>query len=452
MSKKPHVLVVTYPAQGHVIPVLEFSQWLVRLGVRVTFVNTEFSHKKIINFMSDSDKFEDLTMVTIPDGLEPGDDRKDLGKNTEALYRVPPGELESLILKINGRDEDKIACVIADAPMAWALEVAEKLGIRRAAFWTAPAAVLALSFHIPKLISDGIVDTNGKMLKNETIQLSSTMPRMNSGDFIWASIGDEPTQTIFFHSLIRNNAQLQSVDYVIINSSHDLEPASFSLIPNSLSVGPLLASNRLGKTVGYFWPEDSACLAWLDQQPTNSVIYVSFGTSTELDQSQFEELALGLELTNKPFLWVVREDISTAKMYPEGFKVRVRDRGVMVSWAPQQQVLSHPSVACFVSHCGWNSTIEGVSCGVPFICCPYYADQMLNQTYICDEWKVGLGLSKDESGIMRKQEIKGKLEGLLSDGGFKERALDLRAKVMKSVKEGLSYENLNKLVEWIKDN
>ncbi|GFQ07488.1 UDP-glycosyltransferase 83a1 [Phtheirospermum japonicum] len=166
----------------------------------------------------------------------------------------------------------------------------------------APAAVLALSFNIPNLISDGIVDSNGKNLKNETIRLSPTMPRMNSDDFIWACIGDEPTQKIFFHSLIRNNVQLQSADWLICNSCYHLEPGAFSLIPNSLPVGPLLASNRLGKTAGYFWPEHSTCLALLDRQPTNSVIYVAYGTSSQLDRTQFEELALGLELTNRPFL------------------------------------------------------------------------------------------------------------------------------------------------------
>ncbi|KAK6155019.1 hypothetical protein DH2020_009267 [Rehmannia glutinosa] len=220
--------------------------------------------------------------------------------------------------------------------------------------------------------------------------------------------------------------------------------------PSALS----LASNRLGKAAGHFWPEDSSCLAWLDQQPINSVIYVAFGSLTVFDQTQFEELALGLELTNRPFLWVVRQDITTDidEAYPKGFKDRVQNRGRMVTWAPQQQVLSHPSVACFVSHCGWNSAIEGVSNGVPILCWPYFADHFFNQSYICDKWKVGLGFSKDESGIIRHGEIKDKLETILTDKSYKERALNLRAKTMDSVREGRSRENFNKLVEWIKDN
>ncbi|KAK6129172.1 hypothetical protein DH2020_037104 [Rehmannia glutinosa] len=428
MAKKPHVIVVTYPAQGHVIPMLEFSQWLVKYGVRVTFVNTEFSHKTILKSLSESDNIQEVVnMVPIRDGLKPWEDRNDLRRITESIFSVPPVELESLIIKINKENgDDKIACVIADGAMAWALEVAGKLGIRRAAFWTAPAA-------------------------NQMIQLSPNMPLMNSTDFIWACVGDEATQKVLFDAMIRSNSSIKSADWIICNSSYDLETGAFSLFPNFLSIGPLLASNRLGKSAGYFLPVDSTCLAWLDQQPTSSVIYVSFGTSTILDQTQFEEVALGLELTNRPFLWVVRT-IDVDDVYPKGFKDRVQNRGRMVNWAPQQQVLSHPSVACFISHCGWNSTIEGIANGVPFICWPYYADQLLNQTYICDEWKVGLGLSKDENGIIRREELKDQLENLLTDKSYKERALSLREKVMDSVKEGSSYKNFNKLIDWINDN
>lgn len=285
------------------------------------------------------------------------------------------------------------------------------------------------------------------------IQLSPSIPPMNSMKFAWACVGDQVTQKIVFDLLIKNNYSVKLTDWLICNSSYDLEPGAFSLFPDILPVGPLLASNRLGKSVGYFWPEDSDCLAWLDKQPANSVIYVAFGSFTVFDQQQFEELGLGLELTNRPFLWVVRQDktANADKAYPIGFKDRVDNRGRMVGWAPQQQVLSHPSVACFISHCGWNSTIEGIGNGVPFLCWPYFADQFLNQTYICDEWKVGLGLSKDESGIITREEIKEKVEHLLSDKSYKERVLNLQAKTMDSVRGGRSHKNFNNFIDWIKN-
>ncbi|KAJ0100630.1 hypothetical protein Patl1_21734 [Pistacia atlantica] len=175
-----------------------------------------------------------------------------------------------------------------------------------------------------------------------------------------------------------------------------------------LPIGPLLASNRQVNSTRYFWQEDSACLEWLDQQQPNSVIYVAFGSFTVIDKIQFQELALGLELSNKPFLWVVRPDITDGanEAFPDGFEERVANRGKMVVWAPQQKVLSHPSIACFFSHCGWNSTVEGLSNGLPFLCWPYFADQFIDESYICDVWKVGLRFKRDESGIITREEIK----------------------------------------------
>ncbi|GLT36245.1 hypothetical protein SLA2020_106370 [Shorea laevis] len=101
----------------------------------------------------------------------------------------------------------------------------------------------------------------------------------------------------------------------------------------------------------------------------------------------------------------------------------------MVGWAPQRVVLGYPSIACFMSHCGQNSTMEGVSNGVPFLCWSYFGDQFLNESYIYEIWKVGLKFEKDESGIIKREEIKSKVEKLLGDENFKVRALELRRRL-----------------------
>ncbi|KAL9451031.1 hypothetical protein AB3S75_012725 [Citrus x aurantiifolia] len=108
----------------------------------------------------------------------------------------------------------------------------------------------------------------------------------------------------------------------------------------------------------------------------------------------------------------------------------------MIGWAPQQKVLNHPSIACFLSHCGWNSTMEGVSNGIPFLCWPYFAEQFLNEKYICDMWKVGLRFGKNESGIITREEIKNKVDQVLGHQDFKARALELKEKAMSSIREG----------------
>ncbi|GMP28714.1 hypothetical protein CsSME_00004147 [Camellia sinensis var. sinensis] len=274
------------------------------------------------------------------------------------------------------------------------------------------------------------------------------MPAISTTHFVWACIGDLATQKTFFEVIVKNNKPVAMADWLICNSTYELEPAVFTLFPNIMPIGPLLTSNGLGNSAGYFWPKDSTCLEWLDQQPANSVIYVAFGSFTVFDQIQFQEFALGLELTNKPILWVVQPDLTDDNndADPKGFIKGAATRRRMVGWAPQQKVLGHPSVACFLSHCGWNSTMEGLSNGIPFLCWPYFADQFFNQSYICDVWKVELGFNCDENGIIKQGEIKN-----INDKTFKARALDLKEVVSKSAKEGgCSHNNFNNFIEWMK--
>ncbi|KAF5957553.1 hypothetical protein HYC85_004778 [Camellia sinensis] len=338
-----------------------------------------------------------IHLVSIPDGLEPWEDRNEVGKLTESIFHVMPGKLEELIENINGSDKDKITCIVADELLGWALEVAEKMQIKRAAFWSTAAALLALGFRIPELLDDGTINNNGTPTKNQMIKLSPTMPAISTTHFVWACIGDLATQKTFFEVIVKNNKPVAVADWLICNSTYELEPAVFTLFPNIMPIGPLLTSNGLGNSAGYFWPKDSTCLEWLDQQPANSVIYVAFGSFTVFDQIQFQEFALGLELTNKPFLWVVRPDLTDDNndAYPKGF-------------IKEQQL---------VGEC----------------------------------WKVELGFNCDENGIVKQGEIKNKVEQLLNDKTFKARALDLKEVVSKSAKEGgCSHNNFNNFIEWMK--
>ncbi|KAJ0099477.1 hypothetical protein Patl1_21779 [Pistacia atlantica] len=450
----PHVVALPYPAQGHVIPLLELSQRLVQHGFRITFVNTEFNHTRVMNALEEKHAIRDqIRLVTLPDGVEEGEDRNDLGKLTEAILRVMPGKLEKLIEDINREDGDKVSCILVDGSMGWGVEVAEKMKIKAVVFWSPAAGLLAMSFSVAKLMDDGIIDKDGTPVGKQMIQLAPGMPTFNSANFVWACIGGSTAQKIIFNIMVENNEYLKKAGFLICNSTFDLEPAAFTLVPQLLPIGPLLASSHLGNSAGYFWPEDSTCLKWLDQQPPQSVIYVAFGSFTVFDQSQFQELALGLELTNRPFLWVVRPDITDAanEAYPKGFQERVAVRGQMIGWAPQQKVLSHPSVACFMSHCGWNSAMEGVSNGVPFLCWPYFADQFLNESYICDVWKVGLKFSKNKSGIITREEIKNKVDQVLGDESYKERVQKLQEITMDGVREGgQSNKNFKNFLDWIK--
>ena len=159
---KPHILALPFPAQGHVIPLMELSERLVNQGFKVTFVNTDYNHKRVMNAMSEASVGDDrIRLVSLPDGLEPWEDRNDLAKLMEACRVVMSKNLEELITKINEVEGDKITCLIADGSFDWPMEVAERTKIRRVIFWPASTALRAMTLSVPKLIENGVIDDNG---------------------------------------------------------------------------------------------------------------------------------------------------------------------------------------------------------------------------------------------------------------------------------------------------
>lgn len=284
---------------------------------------------------------------------------------------------------------------------------------------------------------------------------------MDTEALVWSNVAaDSISLKKVFNYIKHCSQQTTSLsNWWLCNTTYELEPRPLSFLPKLLPIGPLLNNyeNKSEKElIGQFWEEDLSCMSWLNQQENNSVVYVAFGSFsfTLFDKNQFKELALGLDLTNRPFLWVVRdqdkdEDSKKMMKFPSEFKGY---KGKIVKWAPQQKVLSHPSIACFISHCGWNSTLEGLSNGVPFLCWPYFSDQFYDKTYICEELKVGLGFEIDENGLVLSEKIKKKVDQLLSDGDIRLRSIEIKEKVMRNIAQGgRSSENFNRFVEWLKE-
>ncbi|KAK2420043.1 UDP-glycosyltransferase 83A1 [Trifolium repens] len=393
-----------------------------------------------------------LKLVSIPDGLSHEEDRTNFAKLCEAILSTMPTMLENLLKDICLNDNCKISCIVADVNMGWALNVGSKFGINGALFWSSSAAMFAMVNNIPKLIDDGIIDSDGLSSTRKTFQLSPNMPMMDTEALVWSNVAADSLSLKKIFNYINHCSQTTNLsNWWLCNTTYELEPRPLSFLPKLLPIGPLLNiyENKNEKSIGQFWKEDLSCMSWLDQQQHISVVYVAFGSLTLFDQNQFKELALGLDLTNRPFLWVVRDQDSNKMMtFPNEFKGY---KGKIVKWAPQQKVLNHPSIACFISHCGWNSTLEGLSNGVPFLCWPYFADQFYDKTYICDELKVGLGFDKDENGLVLTEEIKNKVDQLLRDENIRLRSLEIKGKVIRNIAQGGgSSENFNRFVEWLK--
>ncbi|XP_059068579.1 anthocyanidin 5,3-O-glucosyltransferase-like [Cryptomeria japonica] len=175
----------------------------------------------------------------------------------------------------------------------------------------------------------------------------------------------------------------------------------------------------------------SECLNWLDRQPDSSVMYVSFGSMNWfLSPDQTRELALGLEASGHRFLWLLKGDNDVSALLPPGFEMRTRDRGIVwTSWAPQIPILSHPATAGFVSHCGWNSTLESVTNGVPIVPWPVRAEQKTNAFFLVNE--IGLGIEPEwgPNWWVGKDEVEKAVKELME--GEKGRKVSMRAAELK---------------------
>ncbi|KAL3716572.1 hypothetical protein ACJRO7_008196 [Eucalyptus globulus] len=456
MAKLKHVLVIPSPAQGHVTPLLKLSHCIADYGVKVTFVNTESIHAQVMAANPGlDDESHRIKFVAIPDGLETDEERRDSTKMVDSVLRVMPGHLQELLEQVKqqskGNEDEQINFVIADLTAGWALEVAERMGIERAGFWPASVSTLALTLHIPKLIEDGVIDNKGCALKNDLITISKDLPPYKSNDLTWSCPQDPTMQKDFFRCTSAIPGYSKHSTSVLCNSFHELEASACSVIPGALPIGPLIVSASLFHLRGSLWSEDATCLNWLDQHPAQSVIYVAFGSTTVFSQEQFYELALSLEQIGRPFLWVVRPDLTDGLVteFHDRFLQRVRNYGKVVQWAPQEEVLAHPSVACFFTHCGWNSTLEALSNGVPLLCRPYFGDQFLDRSLICDVWRVGLVVVSDENGVTRRHEVRTKILAVLGSDEIRANCLRLKEMARKSVGKGGS--SLKNLQGFIKD-
>lgn len=214
-------------------------------------------------------------------------------------------------------------------------------------------------------------------------------------------------------------------------------------------------------------------IQWLDKQNHESVLFVSFGSGGTLSSQQIIELAWGLELSQQKFVWVIRppcdgdaddaylnsagkETRGMQKYLPEGFLTRTKDMGLVVpTWAKQVEILGHSSVGGFLSHCGWNSTIESLTNGVPIIAWPLYAEQKMNATMLADEIGVAIrpGIFPGKK-VVKREEIEGMVRMLMQTNegkGIRENAKKLKMSAENALKEGgSSYNSICELVKNIR--
>ncbi|CAA7402006.1 unnamed protein product [Spirodela intermedia] len=370
-SRAAVVVLVPFPAQGHVTPMVHLAAALCCHGFRAVVALPESGGAA--NF-SAIDRAMEETMLP----------------SFEALLRT-----------------HNVAFVVSDMLASWAIAAADRCSVPVAGFWTGMLATYDFICSAPELIRRRLISSSGIPLAvggvgSSTSSISEALPRLTTEDLPWL-VGDLNSQMARFAFWQRAINRWAPLRWLIANTfSGDAGAAAATL--RVFRVAPLEPA-AAGGGASSFWEEDSSCLRWLDAHPPASVVYVSFGSWVPpIGGDLIAELAQGLETAGRPFLWVMADD------WRSGLPLRFLERwssstsslGKVVKWAPQMAVLRHGAVGCFLSHCGWNCTMEAIRCRTPLLCYPVAGDQLINCRYIAEAWKIGVRLESMRRGALEE--------------------------------------------------
>ncbi|KQJ95229.1 7-deoxyloganetin glucosyltransferase isoform X2 [Brachypodium distachyon] len=467
---RPHAVVVPFPCTGHINPALQLARLLHRRGFHVTFVNTEHNHRRLAQTIENAAGMG-FHFEAIPDGLT---DAKRAADGYGAALSASMGRhcaapLRDLVVRLSSNGgAPPVTCLLPTALMSFALGVARELGIPSMVLWGASAAALMADMSLRDLKERGYLPlkdesclTNGH-LDTTIIDWIPGMPPISLGDISsFVRTTDPDDFGLRFNDVEANGCTKAGA--LVLNTFDGLEPHVLAALraefPRIFTIGPLgslLDTEEEDATNGgcgglSLWKQDTECLAWLDAQEPGSVVYANFGSLTVLTASQLEEFAWGLADSGHKFLLSIRDNLvipsgsGDGGGLPAGFMAAAAERCSVTAWCPQERVLRHGAVGCFVTHSGWNSTCESVAAGVPMVCWPGFADQYTNCKYVCEVWGVGLRLDEE----VKREQVAGHVKKAMEPAGEVRRsAAAWKAKAAEAVRPGgSSFENLQSMVK-----
>ncbi|KAL0342910.1 UNVERIFIED_CONTAM: Linamarin synthase 2 [Sesamum angustifolium] len=469
-TQKPHVVLVPYPSQGHVTPLMTLAKLLHARGFYVTFVNTEFNHGRLIRSRGWESVagLPDFRFETIPDGLPPSleDATQDVPALCDSTRKNCLGPFRELLSRLGATPNvPPVSCVVSDGVMSFAVRAAEEIGVPEVQFWTASVCSFIGYLNFREIVRRGI-----SPFKNDDYITDGTLD--NPVDWITGlhdvRLKDLPSfirttdpDDIMFDFMGEEAQNCLKAPAIIFNTFDDFETEALEAVvskfnfPNIYTIGPLpLLARHMPETEANtlsssLWKPDPKVFDWLNRQKPASVVYVNYGSVTTMTSQHLQEFAWGLAKSQQPFLWVVRPDVvrGESAALPEEFLEESKGRGLLVSWCTQDQVLAHKAVGAFLTHCGWNSMMESVCRGVPVICWPFFADQQTNCHYSCTKWGIGMEIDHD----VKRDEVAELVKEMME--GEKGKKMRMKAQEWKRIAEaaadvgGMSYVNFNKFIK-----
>ncbi|KAJ4780656.1 Glycosyltransferase [Rhynchospora pubera] len=434
---------------GHLVPMVALANLFLRHNLAVTIVTVDppptsgSSAKAISGFASANPS---ISFHLLPTILIPAEISHNPFSRMFDILRGGNSNLLDFLVSIS--KTVSIRGVVLDMFCTAALDVTNKLGIPTHFFVPCGASILAALLQVTVL--DKTLSTSFKDMGRTLIDIPG-LPPVPATD-LPSNVHDRSTES--YKMRIVNWPRYLEADGILINTFEELESKAVkalrsgmwsSKMPPVYCIGPLI-------TQGDNSEPKHECLTWLDSQPKGSVIFLCFGSMGAFLPEQIKQLAIGLENSRQRFLWVVKflddpnklietqSEPNLDSILPEGFVDRTKDRAMVVkSWAPQAQVLQHEAVGGFVSHCGWNSTLEAITYGVPMICWPLYAEQGLNKVILVEELKIAVVMDGYHEGLVRAEEVETKVRWLMeSEGGktLKERMTAMKKKAAEALGKG----------------
>ncbi|CAA2975633.1 crocetin glucosyltransferase, chloroplastic-like [Olea europaea subsp. europaea] len=464
---RPHVLLITFPAQGHINPSLTFAKTLNRSGIEVTFVTSLYAQRHIVK--GTGDITNGITFVAFSDGFDDGFKISD--DHQKHMTEIRNRGSEALRKTILARAEQghPVTCLVYSLLLPWAAVVAREVHIPSSVLWIQTATVLNIYYSYFNGYGEEISNTSEDPSWAIQLPRLPLLAKRDLPSLILPSGGGG--QHSFALSLFKEHIETLDAETkpkVLVNTFDALEPDALKAIEDYelIGIGPLMPSafldgkDPLDKGVGGdLFHKSTDYLQWLNSKPESSVVYVSFGSLSTLPKVQLDEIAKGLLECGRPFLWVIRVDENQGggKDNDKLSCLEELERlGKLVPWCSQLEVLIHPSLGCFMTHCGWNSTLESLACGVPMVAFPLWTDQGTNAKLIQDVWSTGLRVNTKEDGIIESDEIKRCIRTIM-DGGEKSRELRKNARKWKNSameamqEDGSSTKNLKAFVEELGD-
>jgi UDP-glucosyltransferase 73C len=476
---KAHFVFIPLMFQGHLIPATDTALLLASHGAVASIVVTPSNTRRIrpaVDFARNAGlpvRLVEIPLDCAAEGLPA--DADDVDKVPAGLwinyFRAQEGLRAPLASRLRAPDDDAPhpTCVVADFCHPWARDLAADLGVPRLAFFSICAFTLLCQHNVERFNAyDGVADDYEPVVVPGLAKRVEVSRAQAPGFFRGVPQFERLADVV--------ERVLAEADGLVVNTFLEMEPeyvagyaearkmkvwtvGPVSLHHQRMGTATLLASRGNTAAIGA-----DECLQWLDGKAPSSVLYVSFGSIVHAEPKQVIELALGLEAAGHPFIWVVRnvdQHGDELRAFLRELEARVAGRGLLIrGWAPQVLILSHPAVGGFLTHCGWNSTMEAVAAGLPVVAWPHFADQFLNGKLAVEVLGVGVsaGVTEPVAHQMVRREVVVGREAVeaavrsVMDGGEeaeerRRRARALAAKANAAVAEGgSSHANLLDLI------